>query len=331
MTLKQRINLLEQLREYLSGDDKGLSIVKEKAFEKNNWFISGFVDLALQNITSYFLDPAKLSQWAAHYHLDNNIQPKTIGVVMAGNIPLAGFHDFLCVFVSGHRQLIKLSEKDSVLFPHILDKLKEWAPEISKWVTPADLLKNCDAYIATGSNNSSRYFKYYFGKYPSILRGNKTSVAMLTGNETQEQLSLLADDIQMYFGLGCRNVTKLYVPENYDFVQLLHALKKYQYFTDYNKYKNNFDYNLALLIMNNKPYMTNNSIILLEDENIFTPVSQVHYTFYSDKNVLREELKQNENIQCIVSETGVPFGKTQEPGLSDYADGADVMQFLLSL
>lgn len=154
---------------------------------------------------------------------------------------------------------------------------------------------------------------------------------MLTGNETQEQLSLLADDIQMYFGLGCRNVTKLYVPENYDFVQLLHALKKYQYFTDYNKYKNNFDYNLALLIMNNKPYMTNNSIILLEDENIFTPVSQVHYTFYSDKNVLREELKQNENIQCIVSETGVPFGKTQEPGLSDYADGADVMQFLLSL
>ncbi len=331
MTLQQRINLVEQLGKYLAGENKSLASARGKAFEKNNWFTPEFIDVALKNITKHFLDPDKLCHWAAHYHLDDNIRPKTIGIVMAGNIPLVGFHDFLCVFISGHRQLIKLSEKDSLLFLHILDKLKEWNPEVSQYVEVADLLKNCDAYIATGSNNSSRYFKYYFGKYASILRGNKTSVALLTGNETEEQLSLLADDIHVYFGLGCRNVTKLYVPRNYDFVPLLNALKKYQYFIDHHKYKNNFDYNLTLLIMNSKPYMTNDSTILVENETIFTPVSQVHYTFYENKNVLLEELKCNENIQCIAAETQVPFGKTQEPGLFDYADGKDVMQFLLSL
>jgi hypothetical protein len=193
-------------------------------------------------------------------------------------------------------------------------------------------LKDCDAYIATGSNNSARYFKYYFGKYPSVIRNNKTSVAVLSGNETYGRLSSLADDVYSYFGLGCRNVTKIFAPKGYDFMMLLNAFKKYDHLAEFTKYKNNYDYNLALLIMNNKYYMSNESIVLTESENIFSPVSVLHYSFYEDKEALKEELKANETIQCIVSDDGsVSFGNTQKPGLYDYADGIDTMQFLLSL
>ena len=215
--------------------------------------------------------------------------------------------------------------------PHIIDTLSDWNNEINAVVQVADLLKDCDAYIATGSNNSSRYFNYYFRKYPSIIRGNKTSVAILTGGETLKQLEELADDVHTYFGLGCRNVTKIYVPENYDFVPLLTTFSKYNYFKDHTKYKNNYDYNLALLIMNHVKYMTNESIILTDNNNIFSAVSELHYNFYDDKNVLLNELPLNENIQCIVGEGATPFGESQAPGLFDYPDGVDVMEFLLSI
>ncbi len=331
MNLIQRIDLLEKLGNYLVSNDEKLIQVKQKAFEKNKWFTEEFINLSLQNISTQFLNSDKLKSWVNHYHLDDNIQTKTVGIVMAGNIPLVGFHDFLCVFISGHKQKIKLSEKDTVLMTHIIEKFTEWNPDVQDVVQVNDILKNCDAYIATGSNNSSRYFKYYFGKYPSVIRGNKTSVAILSGKETNAELNLLADDVHLYFGLGCRNVTKLYVPYGYDFVALLNAFKKYNYFTDHTKYKNNYDYILALLIMNNKMYMTNESIILLEDENIFSPVSQVNYTFYNDKNVIVDDLIKNENIQCIADNRLLSFGKTQEPKLFDYADGVDVMEFLLAI
>ena len=331
MNLAERINLLENLGNYLVGNSEKLNSVKQKTFEKNKWFTEEFINMSVQNISAQFLNRTKLESWVNHYHLDDNIKPKKVGVIMAGNIPLVGFHDFLCAFISGHQQNIKLSEKDNVLMPHIIEKLVEWNPEVNNVVQVSDFLKNCEAYIATGSNNSSRYFKYYFGKYPSIIRGNKTSVAILSGTETIEELSLLADDVYTYFGLGCRNVTKLYVPILYDFVPLLNAFRKYNYFEDHTKYKNNYDYNLTLLIMNNKMYMTNESIILLEDENIFTPVSQVNYTFYKNKNVIPDDLIKNENVQCIVGEGLTAFGKTQQPGLFDYADGIDTMEFLLGL
>ena len=331
MNLIERINLLENLGNYLVDNSEKLNSVKQKAFEKNKWFTEEFITLSLQNISTQFLNRNKLEGWVNHYHLDDNIKPKKVGVVMAGNIPLVGFHDFLCVFISGHLQNIKLSEKDNVLMPHIIEKLIEWNPEVTSVVQVSDFLKNCEAYIATGSNNSSRYFKYYFGKYPSIIRGNKTSVAILSGTETLEELGLLADDVHTFFGLGCRNVTKLYVPILYDFIPLLNTFRKYNYFEDHTKYKNNYDYNLTLLIMNNKKYMTNESIILLEDENIFTPVSQVNYTFYKNKNVIPDDLIKNKNVQCIVGEGLTAFGKTQQPGLFDYADGMDVMEFLLGL
>jgi Acyl-CoA reductase (LuxC) len=331
MNLVQRINLLEKLGNYLVSNSKELNMVKQKAFEKNKWFTEEFINLALQNISSQFLDRNKLEAWVNHYHLDDNIQSKNTGIVMAGNIPLVGFHDFLCVFISGHKQNIKLSEKDNVLMPYIIEKIIEWEPEVAGVVQVSEFLKNCEAYIATGSNNSSRYFKYYFGKRPSIIRGSKTSVAILSGDETDEELSLLADDVHTYFGLGCRNVTKLYVPEGYDFIPLLNAFRKYNYFEDHTKYKNNYDYNLALLIMNNKKYMTNKSIILLEADNIFSPVSQLHYTFYSNKNVTPDDLIKNENMQCVVGNEFTSFGKSQQPQLFDYADGTDVMEFLLGL
>ncbi|MEP6926014.1 MAG: acyl-CoA reductase [Ginsengibacter sp.] len=331
MDLMERIDLMEKLGNYLAGDDEKLKAVKQKAFEKNKWFTEEFVNLSLKNISSHLLNYNKLEKWVRHYRPDNNIKIKTVGIVMAGNIPLVGFHDFLSVFISGHIQIIKLSEKDNVLLVHIIEKLTQWNAEVANLVKVAGFLKNCDAYIATGSNNSSRYFKYYFGKYPSVIRSNKTSVAVLTGKETYEELSLLADDVYTYFGLGCRNVTKLFVPVDYDFIPLLNVFKKYEYFADHTKYKNNYDYNLALLIMNNKLYMTNESIILYENENIFSPVSQLHYNFYHDTNVILNDLIKNENIQCIIGKNGIEFGEAQQPGLFDYADGEDTMEFLLGL
>lgn len=331
MNLSERIGLLEKLGNYLVSDDQNLQTAKQKAFEKNKWFTEEFVNMSLQNISAQFLDRSKLEAWVNYYHLDDNVDPKMVGVVMAGNIPLVGFQDFLCVFISGHKQSVKLSEKDTVLMTHVIEKLTEWSKEFSEVVSLADMLKNCDAYIATGSNNSSRYFNYYFGKYPSIIRGNKTSVAVITGNETEAELELLADDVHTYFGLGCRNITMLYVPQNYDFVPMLNSFRKYEYFKDHTKYQNNYDYNLALLIMNRVLYMKNENIILTENENIFSAVSELHYNFYRDKSVLLDDLRKNGNIQCIVGDGTTEFGAAQQPGLFDYADNIDVLEFLLAL
>lgn len=331
MNLKERITLLVKLGKYLTDGSAELDSIRQKAFEKNKWFAGEFIDLAFKNIVAQYLDEKKLNSWIQYYHLDDNINPKKIGIVMAGNIPLVGFHDFLSVFVAGHHQLIKLSEKDDVLLKHIVEKLHEWNSKTGALVEIASRLADCDAYIATGSNNSARYFNYYFGKYPSVIRSNKTSVAVLSGDETLAELTSLADDVYTYFGLGCRNVTKIFVPENYDFVMLLNAFKKYDYFSDIAKYKNNYDYNLALLIMNNRFYMKNESLILSENESVFSPVSMLHYSFYKDENALKDQLKNDENIQCIVGSRYTPFGSAQQPGLFDYADGIDTMQFLLGL
>ncbi len=331
MNLAERIGVLKLLKDYLSDDPAPLKAIRQKAFEKNKWFTEEFINLSINNIITHFLDKEKLQAWISHYHIDDNIEPKKVGIVMAGNIPLVGFHDFLCTFITGHHQYIKLSEKDEVLLTHFIEKMCEWNTKVAGVVKIASLLTDCDAYIATGSNNSARYFNYYFGKYPSIIRNNKTSVAVLSGRESDEELELLADDVHLYFGLGCRNVTKIYVPENYDFVPLLNAFRKYNYFADHTKYKNNYDYNLALLIMNNKLYMTNESIILVNNESVFSPLSVLHYQFYESENIVFNHLDQQQDIQCIVGRNRIPFGNAQQPGLFDYADGTDTMQFLLSL
>ena len=332
MNLEERVELMIKLGHYLSDfENDRLNEIKVRAFEKNKWFTEEMVNLACKNIASQYLSEEKLKVWVDYYHIDNNIVTKNVGIVMAGNIPLVGFHDFLSTFIAGHKSLIKLSEKDEILMKHIIEVLSEWNTLVKEVVEILPMLKNCDAYIATGSNNSSRYFEYYFGKYPSVIRKNKTSIAILSGEESEEELSFLADDVSIYFGLGCRNVTKIFVPSGYDFVPLLNAFKKYNYFSDHTKFRNNYDYNLALLIMNNKYYMTNDSIILVENENIFSPVSELHYSFYEDVSKLKMGLNALENIQCIVGEGYIPFGQAQLPSLFEYADGVDTIEFLLGI
>ncbi len=329
MNLQQRINILVELGDYLAANGDAWQTAKSRAFIENGWFTAEFVDLATQNIVAQFLQRDKLETWVNKYGLpDENPEPKTVGLVMAGNIPLVGFHDLLCCFITGHCTLVKTSSKDDVLIKHLVQKMYAFEVTVQNYISFAPLLKNCDAYIATGSNNTSRYFEYYFGKYPSIIRKNRTSAAVLDGNETQEELALLADDMMLYFGLGCRNVTKLYVPENYNFEPLIKALAKYNYLADHNKLKNNFDYNLSLHILNNKYFMSSGSILLVEHPSLFSAISQVHYEFYTGKHAVAAILQASEEVQAIVGHGFMPFGSAQVPTLPDYADGVDTMQFL---
>lgn len=331
MNLQNRIDLLIQLSKYLEENGSEWQAVKARASTHNGWFNPEFIDLAVKNICRSFLQKEKMEQWAAHYHLDDNVGGKNVGIVMAGNIPLVGFHDFLCVFVSGHRQTIKLSSKDDILLKHLLQKMAEWDILAGNYFSVAEMLKGCDAYIATGSNNSARYFEQYFSSWPNIIRRNRTSVAVLTGKETEEELYLLSDDIHLYFGLGCRNVTRIFVPTGYDFVPLLNAFDRYKYFIDHNKYKNNYDYQLSIALMNNVYYMTNGSTLLIESADIFSAISRLNYSFYEAADSVAKTISGNPDVQCIMGYGGIPFGQAQSPGLEDYADGVDTMQFLLSL
>ncbi len=331
MILQERIQILNKLSAYMAGNEPEWALAKERAARANPWFAPEFIEKAVNSIINSFLDPQLLANWAATYGVpEQQSQPKKVGLVMAGNIPLVGFHDFLSVFISGHTAVIKPSSKDEILIKHIVSELIKMDERVSSMVFFAPQLAGLDAYIATGSNNSSRYFDYYFGKFPNIIRRNRTSVAVIDGTETAAELDLLADDIQTYFGLGCRNVTQLFVPANYDFIPLFSALKKYEYYLDFHKYKHNYDYHLALLIMGNKYYMNNDSLVFAENESPFSPVSQVHYQFYSTPEQL-SHLNQNTDIQCIVGHGYIPFGSAQHPSLTDYADGTDTMAFLQAL
>ena len=250
---------------------------------------------------------------------------------MAGNIPMVGFHDFLSVFISGHRQTIKLSSKDDVLLKHIIDKMTSWDIEIKDLVIVADQLKQCDAYIATGNNQSAGYFETYFGKYPNIIRKNRTSIAVLDGSETETELLELSNDVHLYFGLGCRNVSKIYVPEDYDFVSLLRAFDNFNALGNHHKFRNNYDYQLSICLINSIPYMTNDCTILLESNLVHAPISVLYYEFYSKSENPIDKMTNQDELQCIIGKNHLPFGKSQVPGLLDYADDVDTIQFLRQL
>ncbi|WP_143309983.1 acyl-CoA reductase [Chitinophaga vietnamensis] len=332
MNIAEKRAALVRLGQYLASKSPELEAAKQRAYTANGWFIPEFVDKALDNICQYFLEPAALEAWLQQYPAAADaVTPRKVGIVAAGNIPLVGFHDWLCGFISGHEVKLKLSGKDEILMKHILEKMNEWYPATAAQTTVQDMLKDCEAYIATGSNNSSRYFQYYFSKYPHIIRHNRTSAAVLTGAETPQQLEALADDVMLYFGLGCRNVTKVFVPQGYQFQPLLDALNKYAWLMDHHKYKNNYDYNLALLLLNNSPYLTNGTVLLHEDDSLFSPLSVLHYSYYTDIKALEKELSGNEVLQCLVGQDFTPFGYAQQPSLNDYADGVDTMAFMLGL
>jgi hypothetical protein len=328
MDLKNRISLLLELGEMMASEETRWKEAKDRAFAYNSWFTPELIDLAIGQIVAAYLQKDLLEQWIQPYQFPQQCaDPKNIGLVMAGNIPLVGFHDFLSVFISGHRQLIKLSSKDQELMGALLRYLHQKAPETKDLVRTAPMLQGCDAYIATGSNNSARYFEHYFKKYPSLIRRNRTSIAILDGSEEKADLENLADDVHLYFGRGCRNVTKIFVPENYDFVPLLAAFGKYRDLAVHHKYKNNYDYRLSLVILNKRFYMTNESILLLEDASPFSPISVLHYTCYSSRDQVLASLPA-EDIQCIIGKDFIPFGQSQRPRLTDYADGTDTLLFL---
>ncbi|HET8573467.1 MAG TPA: acyl-CoA reductase [Edaphocola sp.] len=340
MTLKERIALMTRLGAYFLENNNDWQTAKEQAYRQNPWFIPAYIDKAVNQIAQAFLTREALDNWAAPYpSFKSEDYGPEVGIVMAGNLPLVGFHDFLSVFISGCRQRIKLSSKDSVLWQHIFRELQEWRPETEQLIAVGEQLKNCAAYIATGSNNSSRYFQYYFAKFPHIIRKSRSSIAVLTGRETPEALSALCDDICLYFGLGCRNVTQVFVPENYDFGPLKKALKKYEHHLDYSRYKNNYDYQLALVLLNKIDYQAMEPVILVPSDSLFAPISVLHYQTYGSREQLSNALPPVEELQCIVAEPdSIPdnfpattFGQSQFPVLDDYADGVNTLEFLSAL
>lgn len=310
------------------------SLQIKRAQEFNGWFTEDNVLFAFEKWSNRLIKN-ELENWISTYNLDNNT-PKTIAVIMAGNIPLVGFHDFLSVLLSGNKVLVKQSSNDKHFLPLIAKYLEYIAPEFKGSIQfTEDKLTDFHAAIATGSNNTSRYFEYYFGKYPNIIRKNRNSVALLTGNETQDELLGLAEDMLRYFGLGCRSVSKIYVPKNYDFDQLFKAIYPFSDIIHYKKYQNNYDYNKAVYLMSEFKLVENGFLMLKEDASYSSPIATVFYEYYDDLDHIKQRLHyDSEMIQCVVSnviENAVEFGKTQEPGLSDYADGVDTMAFLSNL
>ncbi len=342
LTLRNRLELLAELGQYISsGGDEELDVAVRLSYAENQWFTEENIRESLRALSASFLDAEKLRAWASAYAIpEENHHIKVVGLIMAGNIPLVGFHDWLCVFVTGNRAKVKLSDKDRRLLPVLVNKLGEWSyqsREQTIFIGDTDKLTGFDAVIATGSNNTARYFEQYFGKYPHIIRRNRNGVAVLTGMETREELHALGRDIFMYFGLGCRNVSKLYVPHGYQFDNLLEVLHDYNRLINHNKYKNNFDYNMTLYVLNNMPYLNNGCLMLREDPSLQSRIAAVHYEYYDDVRELDSLLSvRRDEIQCVVGRVQVdgfsvlPFGESQEPGLFDYPDGVDVMKFLMS-
>lgn len=329
VSVSERIDLLHRLGEYMSSDSEAWLQAKDNATQRNSWFNEANINMAADGIINQFLQKPLLEAWLNKYSESANI--KKVGMVMAGNIPLVGFHDFLCGFLTKHDLYIKPSSKDDILLKHLVGKLVEWAPELAEHIVFAENLKGCDAYIATGSNNTARYFEQYFSKWPNIIRKNRTSVAILRGNESKEEISRLASDIFSYYGLGCRNVTKVYVPEGYDFAAILGNIDEYKDIINHHKYKNNYDYQLAIYMLNRVPYLTNDFLLMIENKEHFSAVSVLHYEYYANEENLLNSLQSDDNIQCVVDDKKIPYGNAQVPSLTDYADGVDTMVFLSNL
>jgi hypothetical protein len=300
----------------------------------NGWFTPEQVYFAVQSWAEA-LKEENLDKWTAAYDL-SNIQPKTVGLILAGNIPLVGFHDFLAVLISGHKALVKTSSNDQHLIRFLANYLISIQPELSQYITFTDgRLENYDAIIATGSNNTARYFEFYFKNKPSIIRKNRNSVAILDGKETHEDLVNLGEDIFRYFGLGCRNVSKLFVPRGYNFDAFFKGMYEQKDVIYYEKYSNNYDYNKAVFLMSNFKLLDNEFLTLKEDPSYASPISSVFYEYYDSLEDLQERIKnEREQIQCVVSNLGsnsIPFGQTQKPKLWDYADNVDTLKFLMVL
>lgn len=304
-----------------------------RAENNNNWFTKESVESALEGI-SFMLSPEKMDAWLSIYDLKEEESPKSVGLMLAGNIPGVGFHDLMCVVLSGHQAVIKLSSSDEILMKWIIKKLKEIDPRLGSQMRLEEMLKGMDAYIATGSDNSSRYFNYYFGKYPHVIRQNRTSVAVLNGKETTEDFVNLGKDIFKYYGLGCRNVSKIYVKSKDQLQGFLRALEVYAPISSHHKYHNNYDYNKSIYLVNLEDHLDNGFLLVKESEDLVSPISVLFYEVYESVEKLNEKLGSlKEKIQCVVGKAAdqVPFGTAQNPEPWEYADEVDTMAFLLDL
>lgn len=305
------------------------------AVHHNGWFTKENILFSLQQ-WSNALTKENLNNWLSPYSIAKN-EPKTIGTILAGNIPLVGFHDFLSVLISGNKILVKQSSNDNQLLPFLSTYLIAVEPRFKDYISfTFDKLKSFDAIIATGSDNTARYFEYYFSKVPNVIRKNRNSVAVLTGNETKEQLQALGEDIFRYYGLGCRSVSKIMIPENYNFDLFFEAMYDYHDIMNSAKYANNYDYNKAVYLMSNYKLFENGFLMLKEDQSYASPIATLFYEKYESIDLLTKKLeKDKEKIQCIVGTDFLPkcteFGQTQNPGLSDYADGIDIIKFLAKI
>lgn len=295
----------------------------------NPWFTQDNLKFCLEQ-WGEILTEENLKNWVSYYSETQN--PKNVGIIMAGNIPLVGFHDLISVLLSGHNAIVKTSSKDDILMSFIINYLQEFEL-LKNAIQKVEKLQNHDAVIATGSNNTARYFEYYFKEIPHIIRKNRTSVAVLNGNESAEDLKKLAEDIFRYFGLGCRNVTKLYLPKGFNTDLIFEAFYDWNDIVNHTKYSNNYDYNRAIYLMGSEAFLDNNFVVLKESQDLFSPIGVINYEFYESLDKIKNELIQNEEkIQCIAgNDFEVKFGETQKPSLTDYADGVDVMKFLEKL
>jgi hypothetical protein len=339
MTIEQRIALLIKLGEYLQQDTDARQFAVMSTERKNRWLTKTNCLQALNSFATEFLTKEKLEKWAAKYPtLVNPTSPKKIGLVLAGNIPAVGFHDVLTVFMAGHHALIKFSEKDAYLIPYMIAFMAKEEESSKVYFEETALLKGFDAVIATGSNNSAMYFEQYFSKYPNIIRKNRNSVAILDGTETDEDLLKLGADVFGYFGLGCRSISKIYVPRDYDFNHLMATFDGFSDLMDHTKYRNNYEYNRSIYLLNNVKHLANDCVMVLEHESMLSRISSVHYEYYDNEEDLDARLESvSVDIQCIAtkmvlkSQDTVALGQTQSPGLEDYADGLDTLQFLVDL
>jgi hypothetical protein len=343
MNINRRIQLISDIGEFLknyldenydNNNDNKLVEFKDviiKAQSKNPWFTDANIKVNL-TYWSKKLTKNNLNKWLSKYNL-NNTSRKNIAIIMAGNIPLVGFHDFICVFLSGHNSIIKLSNSDNCIIPFLTDLMKLPSERI---VYSDSFLKDYDGVIATGSDNTSRYFDYYFKNKRSIIRKNRNSIAILNGEESDDDLKSLSQDIFTYFGLGCRNVSKLYVPKNYNFDLFFNSIFCYKELINNHKYANNYDYNKAIYLMSEYKFLDNGFFIVKEGNEMHSPISTINFEYYDNVSILKEKINlEDDNIQCIVSNIEfkgkVNFGETQNPSLNQYADNIDVMRFLLTI
>lgn len=336
-TIQAWTKVSDQIRMILDKSEKSTfsdqwATVCRQAEAENPWFTHNYLHHALEGI-SLILDSENLKAFAVKYQNEGKNETKDIGVIMAGNIPAAGFHDMLCVSLSNHNLSAKLSSSDKVILPFIKEIL-EWADPIeAAKIRFVENLKDVDAVIATGSDNSARYFEYYFGKKPHIFRKNRNSVGIITGEENEYDLILLGRDVFTYFGLGCRSVSKLFVPEGYSFDAFFEAMLEYKAVMQHSRYMNNHDYQQALYLMNQETFLTNNFLIVKEDTRLSSPVGVVFYESYKNQESLNTKLdSMSDKLQCIVKKGGIVNpGQAQIPGISDFADGVDTMEFLSNL